>query len=68
MARGGAPSGRVELLRAEDLAYDQAGAELLVGVDLRLEAGDRVGLVGPNGSGKSTLLGLLAGLRQPRGG
>ncbi len=55
-------------MRAEGVAYDLGGAELLTGVSLRLQAGDRVGLVGPNGSGKSTLLGLLAGALQPTTG
>ncbi|MBX3139419.1 MAG: ABC-F family ATP-binding cassette domain-containing protein [Trueperaceae bacterium] len=58
----------MELLRAEGVAYDLGGAELLTGIGLRLDAGDRVGLVGPNGSGKSTLLGLLAGALQPTTG
>lgn len=37
-------------------------------VDLRLDAGDRVGLIGPNGAGKSTLLRLLAGIYSPTSG
>jgi ABC-2 type transport system ATP-binding protein/lipopolysaccharide transport system ATP-binding protein len=37
-------------------------------VDLRLDAGDRVGLIGPNGAGKSTLLRLLAGIYSPTAG
>ncbi len=32
------------------------------GVDLRVRAGDRYGLIGPNGSGKTTLVRLLFGL------
>ena len=40
----------------------------LVGVDLVLRAGERVGLVGPNGSGKSSLLFVLAGARRPSSG
>ena len=41
---------------------------LLAGVDLALEAGERLALVGHNGSGKSTLLSILAGLREPEAG
>ena len=51
----------MELLVAQRLTYLVDGAELLVDLNLRLAAGERVGLVGPNGSGKSTLLRLLDG-------
>jgi iron complex transport system ATP-binding protein len=39
-------------------------AEVLAGVDLRMEAGALTAVVGPNGAGKSTLLGIMAGLRE----
>lgn len=37
-------------------------------LNLKIEDGERIGLVGANGSGKSTLLKLLAGLAQPTSG
>jgi ABC-type polysaccharide/polyol phosphate transport system ATPase subunit len=40
----------------------------LTDISLRLEDGDRLGLIGHNGSGKSTLLKVLAGVYQPIAG
>ncbi len=40
----------------------------LTDVDLRVRAGELLGVVGPNGGGKSTLLLLLAGLVRPSSG
>jgi ABC-type polysaccharide/polyol phosphate transport system ATPase subunit len=40
----------------------------LSNVDLKLEDGDRLGLVGHNGSGKSTLLKVIAGIYEPVSG
>jgi len=44
------------------------GPQVLRGLSLRIEPGERVALMGRNGAGKSTLLGHLKGLVQPTRG
>lgn len=46
----------------------QLHVQALREIDLRLEDGDRVGLIGANGSGKSTLLRVLSGVYEPTAG
>lgn len=48
-------------------SFQSAGGttSVLEGVDLKIEAGQKVSLIGPSGSGKSTLLSLIAGLLRP---
>ncbi|HBU99610.1 MULTISPECIES: ABC transporter ATP-binding protein [Thalassospira] len=42
--------------------------EILKGIDISIEAGERVSLVGPSGSGKTSLLMVIAGLEQAQEG
>jgi ATP-binding cassette subfamily F protein uup len=56
------------LLRTRNLRLSFGGPALLDGVDLSIDAGERVCLVGRNGCGKSTLLKVLEGRISPDDG
>ncbi|MBN9561733.1 MAG: ABC transporter ATP-binding protein [Alphaproteobacteria bacterium] len=53
----------------EDVSFSYpAGGPVLRGIDLRIEPGERVGIVGRSGSGKSTMLALLQRAREADSG
>ena len=58
----------MSLIHLKDVRTGFGGPPLLDGVDLRIEAGERICLVGRNGSGKSTLMKLISGRLQPEEG
>lgn len=56
-------------VRTRDLRYAyREGTDVLHGIDLDLQPGERLAVVGPSGSGKSTLGRMLAGIHPPTGG
>ena len=56
------------MITATDLELRAGSRILLSGATLRVQAGDRIGLVGRNGAGKTTTLRVLAGETLPYGG
>ena len=56
------------LLTAENIHKNYGMKQLLDGVTLYLNAGERIGLIGINGTGKSTFLKILAGVEAPDSG
>ena len=42
--------------------------EIIRGIDLRVDAGERIAIIGPNGAGKSTLFNLISGRFAPTSG
>ena len=56
------------ILEARHLGCTIEGRSIFTGVDLTIQAGERVAVTGPSGSGKSSLLALLSGLARPAEG
>ncbi|MEV0289502.1 MULTISPECIES: ABC transporter ATP-binding protein [unclassified Kribbella] len=65
------PVGRTPVdasLELVDVGHAYDGPEVLAGVSLRLEPGERVALVGASGAGKTTLAAIAAGVLTPTAG
>lgn len=56
------------LISAENISKNYGMKQLLNGVSLYLNEGERIGIIGINGTGKSTLLKILAGVSSPDSG
>ena len=57
-----------ELIRLDDVHRAFGPLTVLEGINLRIDEGDRIGVVGHNGAGKTTILKMLCGLIHPSEG
>jgi ATP-binding cassette subfamily F protein uup len=60
-------SGR-KVIRARNVSYRYGDTPLIEGFSIKINRGDRIGLIGNNGVGKTTLLRLLLGELEPQTG
>ena len=56
------------ILELKDLRKSFGKTEIIRGVNLAVNAGERVAVIGPNGAGKSTLFNLISGRFEPSSG
>ena len=56
------------ILEVSNLTKYFGGLRALNNIDIKVEAGELVGLIGPNGAGKSTLFSVLTGMIRPTSG
>jgi len=56
------------VMNSVSLRYTEENLEALVGIDLDVQPGTRLGIVGPSGSGKTSLVALIARLYDPTAG
>ena len=61
------PSGTL-VIEADTVNKSYEGRAVVQDFSIRIQRGDRIGLVGPNGSGKTTLINLLLGTLAPDSG
>jgi branched-chain amino acid transport system ATP-binding protein len=58
----------MNILETKGLYHDFKGLEVLFGVNLQVEEGERHAVIGPNGAGKTTLFNVITGTYRPSRG
>ncbi len=66
-ASSAAPSGAL-VIEAKGIGKSYDGRAVVRDFSIRIQRGDRIGIVGPNGSGKTTLINMLTGALPPDAG
>jgi branched-chain amino acid transport system ATP-binding protein len=61
-------AGKSLALELKDLRKSFGKTEIIRGVNLAVNAGERIAIIGPNGAGKSTLFNLISGRFEPTSG
>jgi len=56
------------VIEAKNISKSMATAKIVDGFSIRVQRGDRIGIVGPNGAGKTTLIDILTGGGPPDSG
>ena len=56
------------VIEARSISRTYDGRAIVSDFSIRIQRGDRIGIVGPNGAGKTTLVEMLAGTKQPDSG
>lgn len=54
-----------DIRKSFPIHHGKAMRDVLKGISLRIQPGDRVGIMGPNGAGKSTLINIISGMLKP---
>jgi len=58
----------MNILETKGLYHDFSGLQVLFGVNLQVQEGERHAVIGPNGAGKTTLFNVITGTYQPSRG
>lgn len=66
-AGSAAPSGAL-VIEAKNISKTYGERAIVNDFSIRIQRGDRIGIVGPNGSGKTTLISMLTGILEPDAG
>ncbi len=66
-AGAAAPSGAL-VIEAKNISKSYGDRAIVSDFSIRIQRGDRIGIVGPNGTGKTTLINMLTGVSEPDSG